>query len=46
MGKISCANRGINEEAIQRVKEKINIIQTEKVGRLTELIISCAGIAF
>jgi hypothetical protein len=30
MGKISCADRGINEEAIQSVKGNINIIQTRK----------------
>ena len=30
MGKISCADRDRNEEAVQRVKGKINILQTRK----------------
>jgi hypothetical protein len=37
MGKISCADRGTNEEAIQRVKGKINIIQRRKSRKANQI---------
>jgi len=46
MKKISWANQVENEEALHRVKEKRNIIQSYRqlnTGRLTKLVITCRG---
>jgi hypothetical protein len=36
----------INEEVLDRVKEKRNILHTIKRGMLTGLVTSCVGTAF